>query len=206
MASYSAKAAFTAGIWTAFEKPPEPPNPMQYEVMATEAIADAFMTMDANYQSVPPAQSMRIINFKPQPLSFGRSPWLPPCRPSQFFADNTDDKNQWEGYASILGYSDVETMLNAYFKGNLIAEWDEIFYTGYRTARLREDRLQNHIVGVLHRLLQRDEVQGRRARDAPESDGHRDQEAKRASLQLKLSISDKKFKKLEEYITFESRI
>ena len=32
-------------------------------MLATEAIFDAFMRLDANYQSVPPAQCMRIINF-----------------------------------------------------------------------------------------------------------------------------------------------
>ena len=89
------------------------------------------MSMDANYQSVPPAQSMRINNFKLKPISFGTFPipFFPIVSTSGFFADNLDDKNQWKApYSQILGYSDVETMLNAYFKGNFIAEWTRFLH------------------------------------------------------------------------------
>ena len=57
------------------------------------------MSMDANYQSVPPAQSMRINNFKLKPISFGTFPipFFPIVSTSGFFADNLDDKNQWDG-------------------------------------------------------------------------------------------------------------
>ena len=129
-ASYGAKAAATAGIWTLFNAPPNPPNPAQYEVMAREAIFDAFMTLDANYQTVPPAQCIRITNFKPQ-SSIAVGPFQPmvpiTTSESDFFAENQEDKDQWTLYAKILGYSNVLTMLNAYFHGNLIAEWDRIF-------------------------------------------------------------------------------
>jgi hypothetical protein len=127
--SYAAKAAFTLGIYTAFEGPPVPPNPEQFEVLAREAIADAFMRLDANFQTVPPAQCMRIVDFKPRAIAVGPFGNLVPQIPSEleFFAENSDDKAQWTLYSQILGYPDVATMLNAHFRGNLIAEWDAIF-------------------------------------------------------------------------------
>jgi hypothetical protein len=131
LASYSAKAAFTLGIYTAFEGPPTPPNPEQFEVVAREAIADAFMRLDANFQTVPPAQCMRITDFKPKVVAVGPFGNLTPRMQTEldFFAENSDDKAQWTLYSQILGYPDVGTMLNAYFRGNLISEWDSIFRT-----------------------------------------------------------------------------
>jgi hypothetical protein len=135
-ATYAAKAALTGGFLTLFEPPPTPPtNPAQYEVLAKEAIFDAYMTLDANYQVVPPAQCMRIKNFKLEPIATGLLEaiaqvlsWRPNLTTTDFFAENNEDKNQWQAYSKLLGYNDVETMLNAYFRGNLIAEWDGIFY------------------------------------------------------------------------------
>ena len=129
-ATYAAKAAFTAGIYTMFQPPPTPPNPAQFEVLAREAIADAFMKLDANYQSVPPAQCMRIMDFAPRTIMVGPIP-VPASFTSQmeFFAENSDDRDQWRLYSQIMGYSSVELFLNAHFKGNLISEWDTIFQT-----------------------------------------------------------------------------
>src|SRR5574341_1226976 len=74
---------------------------------------------------------MRIKKIKPQNIDI--SGYLPLIFTDHteldFFAENLDDKKQWQAYASILGYSDVEKMLNAYFKDRLISEWDTIFYT-----------------------------------------------------------------------------
>jgi hypothetical protein len=129
-ASYSAKAALTAGIYTLFQAPPNPPNPEQFEVLAREAVFDRFMRLDANYQTVPPAQCMRIIDFTPKPIPVMGALSLivgGPLTELDFFAENSDDKKQWELYSRILGYPSVAKMLDAHFKGNLISEWDTIF-------------------------------------------------------------------------------
>src|SRR5262249_39632913 len=44
------------------------------------------------------------------------------------FEDGKRDREQWEQYARLLGYTDVIDMLEYYFRGRLIAEWDDIFY------------------------------------------------------------------------------
>lgn len=129
-ATYAAKAAVSLGIYTLFEGPPTPPNPQQFEVLAREAVFDTFMRLDANYQSVPPARCMRIIDFSPKPIPVisGLSLNLAgPLTEVDFFAENSDDKRQWELYSKILGYPSVGDMLDAHFKGNLISEWDRIF-------------------------------------------------------------------------------
>jgi len=130
-ASYAAKAFFSFGLYTAFKGPDVPPNPQQFEVVAREAIADAFMRLDANYETVPPAQCMRIIDFRPKTIAIGPFGNLIPTILTEldFFAENAADKEQWSLYSQILGYPDVATMLNAHFRGNLISEWDSIFRT-----------------------------------------------------------------------------
>jgi hypothetical protein len=130
MASYSAKAAITGGLYTLFVKPENPPNPEQFEVVSKEAIFDAYMKLDANFESVPPAQCMRMMNFSPITVPIGPVSLTPNfVQALEFFTDNNDDRNQWTVYANILNYSKPEDLLNAYFKGNLISEWDTIFQT-----------------------------------------------------------------------------
>jgi hypothetical protein len=131
MAAYSVKAAVTGGLWTLFDPPKDPPDPQRYEVVGREAIFDAFMSIDANFQSVPPAQCIRITNFNPPAqISLGVLGSLPAIvtKPLDFFAENKEDKDQWQAYADVLGYQTVLEMLQAYFSGNLISEWDSIFY------------------------------------------------------------------------------
>ena len=92
-----------------------------------QAIFDAFMSLDANYDSVPPAQCIRVTNFAPTSISFGGV--TVPVSGLDFFLDGNVDKDLWTAYATILGHSgDVLKMLDYYFRGRLIAEWDEIFY------------------------------------------------------------------------------
>ncbi len=96
--------------------------------LVKKQVFDAFMEMDANYQSVPPAQCIRIKSFQPVTLSIGSFGNFTVSGPD-FFDGDVNDKKQWEGYASLLGYEGkVLDMLDYYFKGRLIAEWDEIFY------------------------------------------------------------------------------
>ena len=206
-ATYAAKAAFTAGLWTAFDKPPQAPNPLEYEVLATEALSDAFMSMDANYQSVPPAQCMRIVNFKPQPISVGVSlPTLVPANSLSpaldFFAENLDDRKQWQAYADILGYSDVETMLNAYFKGNLIAEWDSIFYTDI--APLIFEKIVSRITLSEFSTDFSSETKYRGSERVMRLNvtGASSKKRNQLPLELNLGVSDQNLKRLQNYITF----
>lgn len=93
---------------------------------------DAFMQMDANFQTVPPAQCIRVTNFKPIPFTFAGTTIS--VSGLDFFDGGPVDKELWTVYANILGYTkngndnDVLDMLDYYFKGKLIAEWDDIFY------------------------------------------------------------------------------
>lgn len=73
-------------------------------------IIDEYMSVDANFASVSPAQCIRIKKID-----------------SNFFEDGGFDKAQWEAYARLLGRN-VFDMLSYYFKERLIAEWDSIFF------------------------------------------------------------------------------
>ena len=55
--------------------------------------------------------------------------WRHRClKPLDFFEDGKRDQEQWEAVLRLLGYTDVLDMLDYYFRGRLISEWDEIFY------------------------------------------------------------------------------
>ncbi len=130
MATYSAKAAVTGGFFTLFQGPPNPPNPEQFEVVSKEAIFDNYMSLDANFENVPPSQCIRVLDFSPKTIAANGFSLVPTfVHAVEFFTDNIDDRHQWEVYAKILGYQRAEDLLNAYFKGNLISEWDTIFQT-----------------------------------------------------------------------------
>ena len=96
------------------------------QVLARAKIFDAFMQLDANYATVPPAKCIRVTNFR----SFSITIWGADLTISglDFFEESTIDKKAWTAYAKILGYNDVLDMLDYYFKDRLIAEWDDIFY------------------------------------------------------------------------------
>jgi hypothetical protein len=202
-AAYGAKAAFTAGLWTAFQPPPQAPNPMEYEVLATEKISDAFMIMEDTYQSVPPAQCMRITNFKPQTITIPGYPSLTPITSvSSFFADNRNDREQWEAYADILGYPDVETMLNAHFKGNLISEWDSIFYTDIAPLVFEKIISGINLSGFSTDFSSETKYRGGERAIRLSLTGRTSMRRKELPLELKLCIRGKNFKKLKNYITF----
>jgi hypothetical protein len=75
-----------------------------------QKIINEYITIDANYRSVPPAKAIRVIKVD-----------------NHFFEEGGNDKKQWLAYANLLGKSITE-MLEYYFKDRLIAEWDNIFY------------------------------------------------------------------------------
>jgi hypothetical protein len=205
MASYAAKAAFTAGIITAFEKPPTPPNPLEFEVLKVQNISDAFMTLDANYETVPPAQAMRITNFKPQPISVLEQILSPGANSSAltFFADNREDQAHWQAYADILGYSsDVEKMLNAYFKGNLIAEWDSIFYNDIAPLVFEKIIAMISLSEFSTDFSSETKYKGGERAMRLNLTGSTSMKRKDLPLELKLYVNDENFKKLKDYITF----
>jgi hypothetical protein len=133
-AEYATKLAATGGLLALVERPPNPPglqySTTQHESLVRESIFDFFMSLDANYQSVPPAQCIRVTNFSPPPkISAGPFGFITTTGSVlDCFAENTIDKQQWEAYPTLLyGTPDVWKALNAYLRGNLISEWDDIF-------------------------------------------------------------------------------
>jgi hypothetical protein len=117
----TAVAVLTGGLSLLFGGGPE----IKYhtesrEVLTTEKIFDLFMTLDENYESVPPAHCIRVFNFAKTPFFDGIS-----VRHFDFFGDMQDDAKLWECYASILGISVTELL--GKFSGNIIADWDRLF-------------------------------------------------------------------------------
>jgi hypothetical protein len=107
-------------------------NTEEHYSLVREAIFDSFMQFDANYENVPPAQCIRIINFNPKTISYG--PITLQVNALDFFHGGIIDKQLWTTIAGLLNYTDkpgepaVLQMLDYYFKGQLISEWDAIFY------------------------------------------------------------------------------
>ena len=83
------------------------------------------MTLDANYQSVPPAQCIRIRRFSPFSI-FNLT-----TDPVSFFNGSPNDTSLWLKYACLTDrpYSldGVRSMCEFYFKDALISEWDDIW-------------------------------------------------------------------------------
>lgn len=85
-----------------------------------QAIIDDYMSVDANYAGVPPAQCIRIKKID-----------------VNFFESGGLDKAQWMAYGRLLGHSsesDVVNWLSYYFTDRLISEWDSIFYNDIAPA------------------------------------------------------------------------
>jgi hypothetical protein len=90
-------------------------------VLARKDIGDRFLQLDANLQDVPPARAIRVTTFEPQTVTVdGETITV------DFFG-NATDQAQWQAYAELLGYAQGWQLLQAYFAGNLIAEWDTVF-------------------------------------------------------------------------------
>ena len=98
------------------------------EVLTREAIFDIYMTLDANYETVPPARCIRVhfdnIDVFESPLGIVFQGDQTPT-PMDFFAGMEKEKALWSAYATILGMSLSE--LFKYFGNNVIADWDKIF-------------------------------------------------------------------------------
>lgn len=90
-------------------------------ILARKDIGDRFLQLDANLQDVPPARALRVTNFEPQTMVVGDETIV-----VDFFGNPTDQA-QWQAYAELLGYAQAWQLLQAFFAGNLIAEWDAIY-------------------------------------------------------------------------------
>lgn len=95
---------------------------VSHEVLTPGQIFDNFMTLDANYESVPPAKSIRVHNFNPLTILVNGE-----VKIINFFDGNTEDQKIWDAYAAILGI-DIYELMNK-FSGNVISDWDSIFYS-----------------------------------------------------------------------------
>ncbi|MCK0157364.1 DUF2272 domain-containing protein [Cellulophaga sp. F20128] len=106
-------------------------NTTSTEVLTRGQIFDMFMTLDANYETVPPAQCIRVSfdgsnginvfnNFVGIVFDGDETP-----TEMDFFAGMEKEKKLWEAYAKILDM-DLEQLFS-YFNGNVIADWDRIF-------------------------------------------------------------------------------
>lgn len=95
---------------------------VEEEIIVKAEIFDQFMTLDANFQTVPPSQAIRIKTFAPVSVTVDGD-----TKTVDFF-QNPIDKEQWKAYADILDFSDVCDMLDNFFADRLISEWDRIFY------------------------------------------------------------------------------
>jgi hypothetical protein len=115
-------APFTGGV-PVFGSP-------EKNVEVRSKIFDSYMTLESNYETVPPAQSIRIVNFYPvratdviQEEGVTRASFSG----DDFFDGDDLDKQAWTAYAAIMGKT-VYEFLTHYFYNRLISEWDEIFY------------------------------------------------------------------------------
>jgi hypothetical protein len=106
-------------------------NTTSTEILTRSQIFDMFMTLDANFETVPPAQCIRVSfdgsnginvfsNFAQ--LTFDGDDTTTEM---DFFAGMDKEKKLWEAYAKVLDMDLQE--LFGYFNGNLIADWDRIF-------------------------------------------------------------------------------
>ena len=106
---------------------------------------------------------------------------------------------------SILGYSDVETMLNAHFKGNLISEWDTIFYTDI--APLVFEKIVSRItLSEFSTDFSSDtKYKGGERAMRLNLTGTTSKKRNQLPLELRLAINDPNFKELQELHHFQCR-
>lgn len=90
-------------------------------IQVRKEIFDNFMSLDANYQNVPPAQCIRIHTFTSFKISSGAI-----VNPVLGIDMSPDDRRMWEAYSGLLELNVVD-MLDLYFRDQLLSDWDTIF-------------------------------------------------------------------------------
>lgn len=118
----SALGAITGGISLLFGGGPSVKyTTTSHEVLTRGQIFDMFMTLDGNYETVPPAQCIRVSYFRPQEIEVNNKKTT-----IDIFEENSNDRKLWSAYAFILDM-DIYELLNK-FSGNVISDWDTVFY------------------------------------------------------------------------------
>ncbi|QNK64551.1 hypothetical protein H7F33_08760 [Pedobacter sp. PAMC26386] len=118
----SVLAAATGGLSLLFGGGPSIKyETLTHEVLSRAEIFDSFMTLDENYDTVPPAQCIRVHNFDRMDVIINGNP-----KTLDFFDGMSDDKKLWDAYANVLGITTLE-LLNKFSK-NVISDWDTIFF------------------------------------------------------------------------------
>lgn len=96
------------------------------EVITRGQIFDMFMTLDANYETVPPAKCIRVnfdsVDTPNLPFLFFNDAYTP----LDFFAGMEKEAKLWDAYAKLLEMENKGELLK-YFNNNVIADWDQIF-------------------------------------------------------------------------------
>jgi len=119
----TAIAAATGGLSLLFGGGPSVSYQTEsHDVLTPGKIFDLLMTLDENYESVSPAQCIRVHSFEDQKILVNNV-----LTPISFFQGMEDDKKLWDAYANILGIQTLE-LLNK-FANNVIADWDRIFFS-----------------------------------------------------------------------------
>lgn len=124
------------------------------EVLTRGQIFDMFMTLDANYETVPPAQCIRVnfdnVDVFEAPMGLYFQGDLTPT-PMDFFAGMSKERELWTAYAAVLGMSVRE--LFKYFNNNVVADWDRIFNENIAPMivekLIRETTIRFNPLGVL---------------------------------------------------------
>jgi hypothetical protein len=119
-------AAAVFAPWSLFGGPQT--HTVVQDIQVKKALFDGFMTMDANYENVPPAQCIRVNSFG----TFNLNSFLQGnVDPIKLLSMSVQDEEMWRVYAYCMGYNHdnlgVLEMMNVYFKGQLLSEWDTIF-------------------------------------------------------------------------------
>lgn len=119
----SAIAAATGGLSLLFGGGPSVKYETEsHDVLTPGKIFDLFMTLDENFESVSPAQCIRVHTFEDQKILVNGS-----LVSINFFHGMEDDRKIWDAYADLLDISTLE-LLNK-FANNVIADWDRIFFS-----------------------------------------------------------------------------
>lgn len=98
------------------------------QILVRAQVFDQFMQLDDNFQTARPADCIRVMRFKVGSITIAGMT-IPFAGPD-FFENGPQDKAQWAAYAAILGYSGDDglyQMLDYYFAGKLVSEWEQIF-------------------------------------------------------------------------------
>jgi len=89
-------------------------------------IVDAFIQIDDNFASVPPAQAIRVKTFAPFTVDGQQHSAM------DYTHSSPIDTTMWKNYAYLLGYTDgpvpaEQQMMTYYFEGQLLSEWNTIW-------------------------------------------------------------------------------